>query len=177
MNETIFNEISEHYQLVGACLEDAELMDTIDQVAQETIKRLNAGGKIITFGNGGSAADAMHFVGEMVGRFRREREAFRAICLNTDPVVMTAVGNDYGFDEIFMRQAWALMDPEKDIMYAYSTGGTSENILMALPSRGWINVPIVAFTGPNRTPHSLWGLAEYRISIPIPNTEIGRAHV
>ncbi|MFP5212645.1 MAG: SIS domain-containing protein, partial [Acidobacteriota bacterium] len=94
----------------------------------ETIER---GGKILICGNGGSAADAQHFAAELVGRYKKERCGWPAIALTTDTSILTAVGNDYGFDTIFARQVEALAQPE-DLLVGISTSGNSDNVLKAV---------------------------------------------
>ena len=89
---------------------------------------LRAGGKLLLFGNGGSAADAQHLAAEFVGRFVRERAGLPAIALTTDSSILTAIGNDYGFDQIFARQVQALGRPD-DVAIAISTSGNSPNII------------------------------------------------
>ena len=92
---------------------------------------LRAGGKVLAFGNGGSAADAQHFAGELVGRFLRDRAGLAALALTTDPSVITAVGNDFGFDAVFRRQVEAHGRPG-DVAVGISTSGRSPNVVEAL---------------------------------------------
>jgi len=89
------------------------------------------GGKLLVMGNGGSAADAQHFVAEMVGRFKLERKALPAVAFSTDTSILTAIGNDYGFDKVFRRQVEALA-AEGDVVVGISTSGNSPNVLTAL---------------------------------------------
>src|SRR5262245_49487533 len=91
---------------------------------------LKQGGKVLAFGNGGSAADAQHFVAELVGRYERPRDGWPAIALSSDPSVVTAVGNDYGFDRVFARQIEAL-GREGDVALGVTTSGSSPNVLRA----------------------------------------------
>ena len=116
-----------------------EAIDLLEGAFAEKIVRavevvsgvLASGGKIHTMGNGGSAADAQHFAAEMVGRFLIERKALPAIALSTDTSILTAVGNDYGFDDVFRRQVEALAGPG-DVVFGISTSGNSPNVLRAL---------------------------------------------
>ena len=103
-------------------------------------------GKILACGNGGSAADAQHFVAELVGRFERERLPLAGIALNTDTSILTAVGNDYGFDEIFERQVAALGQPG-DVLVALSTSGNSPNVVRAVEAARDRDMHLVALTG------------------------------
>jgi D-sedoheptulose 7-phosphate isomerase len=100
----------------------------IAEAAAILVTRLQAGGKLIAFGNGGSAADAQHIAAELVGRYRAERKALAAMALTTDSSALTAIGNDYGFEEIFSRQMEAIGKPG-DVALAISTSGNSPNVL------------------------------------------------
>jgi D-sedoheptulose 7-phosphate isomerase len=102
--------------------------------------------KILACGNGGSAADAQHFVAELVGRFERDRLPLAGIALNTDTSVLTAVGNDYGFDTMFERQVAALGQPG-DILVAISTSGNSANVVHAIEAAHDREMPVIALTG------------------------------
>ncbi|MDO9025637.1 phosphoheptose isomerase [Zwartia sp.] len=102
--------------------------------------------KILACGNGGSAADAQHFIAELVGRFERERLPLAGIALNTDTSIMTAVGNDYGFDQVFARQVSALGQPG-DVLVAISTSGNSANVIAAIEAAHEREMRIIALTG------------------------------
>jgi D-sedoheptulose 7-phosphate isomerase len=103
----------------------------LDAAARLIADSIRAGGKVLACGNGGSAADAQHFAGEMVGRFLFNRPAAAGIALNTDTSILTAVGNDYGFEKVFSRQIEALGRPG-DVLLGFSTSGTSANVLLAV---------------------------------------------
>lgn len=103
-------------------------------------------GKILACGNGGSAADAQHFVAELVGRFERERLPLGALALNTDTAILTAVGNDYGFDEVYERQVSALGQPG-DVLLAISTSGNSPNVVRAIEAAHDREMHVIALTG------------------------------
>jgi D-sedoheptulose 7-phosphate isomerase len=103
-------------------------------------------GKILACGNGGSAADAQHFVAELVGRFERERLPLPAVALNTDTAILTAVGNDYGFDEVYERQVSALGQPG-DVLVAISTSGNSPNVVRAMEAAHEREMHVIALTG------------------------------
>lgn len=103
-------------------------------------------GKILACGNGGSAADAQHFIAELVGRFERDRLPLAGIALNTDTSIMTAVGNDYGFDSVFERQVAAL-GQEGDILVAISTSGNSQNVIRAIQVAHERDMVVIALTG------------------------------
>ena len=107
---------------------------------------LKQGRAVLTFGNGGSAADAQHFAAEMVGRYERDRKAWPAIALTTDTSALTAVGNDYGFDRVFARQIEALGRPG-DVAIGISTSGNSPNVLRGLEAAKAAGLVTVALTG------------------------------
>jgi D-sedoheptulose 7-phosphate isomerase len=124
---------------------------------------LRAGGRVLAFGNGGSAADAQHLAGELVGRFLRERAALSAIALTTDPSVVTAVGNDMGYEAVFRRQVEAHGRPG-DVAVGISTSGRSPNVVQALQlarERGLVTVGLTGGGGGR-----LAGLVEHLIDVP-----------
>jgi D-sedoheptulose 7-phosphate isomerase len=115
-------------------------------VAGAIVKTLKAGGSVLVFGNGGSAADAQHFAAELLGRFEKERQAYPAIALTTDTSAMTAIGNDYGFERVFARQLEAL-GKAGDVAIGISTSGNSPNVLRALEAGNQRGLVTVALTG------------------------------
>lgn len=110
------------------------------------VRTLQSGGKIMACGNGGSAADAQHFAAELIGRFERERQELAAIALTTDSSILTAVANDYHYDEIFSKQVRGLGKPG-DILLAISTSGNSKNVIAAIEAAKKIGMHIIALTG------------------------------
>lgn len=118
----------------------------VAEVAGMVAAAFSAGGKLIIFGNGGSSTDASHIAAEFVGRFRRERPGLPAISLNTDMAAMTAISNDYGYEEVFSRQLKALAS-EGDIVIAISTSGNSPNVLKAVEAAKRKKLKVVAMTG------------------------------
>jgi D-sedoheptulose 7-phosphate isomerase len=102
--------------------------------------------KMLACGNGGSAADAQHFIAELVGRFERDRLPLAGVALNTDTSILTAVGNDYGFDQIFARQIMALGQPD-DVLVAISTSGNSANVQLAIEAAHAREMKVIALTG------------------------------
>jgi D-sedoheptulose 7-phosphate isomerase len=102
--------------------------------------------KMLACGNGGSAADAQHFIAELVGRFERDRLPLAGVALNTDTSILTAVGNDYGFDQIFARQIMALGQPG-DVLVAISTSGNSVNVQLAIEAAHAREMKVIALTG------------------------------
>lgn len=118
----------------------------IIEVGQLIAQALKDGNKLLLFGNGGSAADAQHIAGEIVGRFKKERKGLPAIALTTDSSILTAVSNDYGFETIFERQVEALCMPG-DVVIGITTSGDSENVVRGLKKAHDLGATTVAFTG------------------------------
>lgn len=127
--ESIRQHFAEHAQAVERTV--ADLAERIDDCARVLTAALRDGKKVLVMGNGGSAADAQHLAAELVGRFLMERKALPAIALTTDSSILTAVGNDYGFDRVFERQVQALAVPG-DVVIGISTSGNSPNVLLAM---------------------------------------------
>jgi D-sedoheptulose 7-phosphate isomerase len=123
-----------------------DLVARISQFAEKSAAALRAGGKIVFFGNGGSAADALHLAAELVVRLRAERKGLAALALTTNPSVLTAAGNDYGFERIFSRQIESLA-AANDILVALSTSGNSPNILRGVEAGRARGAFVVALTG------------------------------
>ncbi len=122
------------------------LSKPIASAIQAILACVTSGGKVLVCGNGGSAADAQHFAAEFVGRFERERPELGAIALTTDSSILTAIGNDYDFDQIFSKQVRAL-GQSGDVLLAISTSGNSKNILKAIESAHQREMTVVALTG------------------------------
>ena len=120
--------------------------ETIVQAASLMIQCLQSGGKLLFFGNGGSAADAQHLAAEFVGRFVLERQGLPAIALTTDSSILTSVGNDYGFDQVFARQIEALGRPN-DVAIGISTSGNSPNVIEAVNKARKQNVKTIGLAG------------------------------
>ncbi|GAA0306115.1 D-sedoheptulose 7-phosphate isomerase [Psychrosphaera haliotis] len=117
-----------------------------EELANACFKALNNGGKIVFFGNGGSAADSQHLAAEFVVRFKKERRALASIALTTDTSILTANANDYSFDSVFSRQVEALVK-EQDVVIGLTTSGTSKNINLALEAANELGAYTVALTG------------------------------
>jgi len=121
-------------------------VDNIAQAVEAICTSLKAGGKLIVFGNGGSAADAQHMVAEFIGRFKKERSALSAIALSTNTSSITAIGNDYGYENTFTRQLEGLARPE-DIVLAISTSGNSANIIKAVKTAKKLGNKVIGLAG------------------------------
>ena len=151
------------------------LAPDIVTVAEHIINTLQNGGKVLTCGNGGSAADAQHFAAELVGRYRRERPGWSAIALTVDPSVLTSLCNDYGFEQIFARQVQALGRPG-DILVAISTSGRSKNVLAAVETASALSIRTVGLTGQGTS--QLGEIVDHHLPIPSTNTAfIQQAHI
>ncbi|PYR59350.1 MAG: D-sedoheptulose 7-phosphate isomerase [Acidobacteria bacterium] len=135
--------------------------------AQAIREALEHGGKLLVFGNGGSAADAQHFAAELVGRFMKERAALAAIALTTDTSVMTSVANDYSFEHVFVRQIEALGKPG-DVAFGISTSGESRNVISALESARERGLKTIALTG--RDGGHAGRAADLHVNVPDQNT-------
>jgi D-sedoheptulose 7-phosphate isomerase len=122
------------------------LLPRVIEAASAIREALGAGGKLLVFGNGGSAADAQHMATELVGRFMRERAALAAVALTADTSVLTSIGNDYGYERVFVRQIEALGRPE-DVALGISTSGGSANVLRALEAANRLGLRTIALTG------------------------------
>ncbi len=128
-------------------LRAAELLaEPLAQAIGAIANALSNGGKILACGNGGSAADAQHFSAELVGRFERERPELAAVALSTDSSILTAVSNDYGFEQVFARQVRALGQPG-DVLLAISTSGSSPNVIEAVRAAQERDMLVVALSG------------------------------
>lgn len=125
-------------------------IEKIAAAAEMITKALKNGGTVYICGNGGSAADAQHIAGELVGRFTRERKAIAAVALSADTSILTSVANDYGYEKVFARQVEALVR-KGDILWAFSTSGTSANIIAAAELAKERGASLLAFTGRSDT--------------------------
>ena len=152
-----------------------ELIGRIGQFAEKSAAALRGGGKIVFFGNGGSAADALHLAAELVVRLRTDRRGLAALALTTNPSVLTAAGNDYGFERIFSRQIESLVAPQ-DVLVALSTSGASPNIVGGVEAGRARGAYLVAFTG--ETGGALAGKVDLLLNVPSQDPQrIQEAHI
>jgi len=169
----IRQHLARHQQVMD--LVAHQLTPTIAEVAQMIADALAKGNKVLVMGNGGSAADAQHLAAELVGRFLRERRALPAIALTTDSSILTAVGNDYGFDQVFSRQIEALGNPG-DVVIGISTSGNSPNVLAALNAARAADCRTIGLLG--RDGGNIAGQADLALVVPVQETpHIQEAHV
>ncbi len=167
MKTHIQTEIQAAQQLMESMLTNIPLQDQLANTAQACIDCLKNQGRILIAGNGGSAADAQHIAGELVSRFAFERPGLPVLALTTDTSVLTAIGNDDGYEAIFSRQLQAHGRPG-DVFIAYSTSGRSRNILRALETAKHNGISTVGFTGKNAGDMREW--CDYLIEVPSSET-------
>jgi D-sedoheptulose 7-phosphate isomerase len=139
----IESRFEEHHQVIR---DMGKLIPQIERTGQELSDRLRGGGKVLWLGNGGSAADSQHMAAELVGRFERDRAPFASIALTTDTSILTAISNDYGYDQVFSRQVDALCLPG-DVVIGISTSGNSKSVLLALEAGRTHGSFVVGLTG------------------------------
>jgi D-sedoheptulose 7-phosphate isomerase len=149
MKEQINQIIESHKKMVDDL--QANGIKTIEKIANLIVGSIKKGGTLYICGNGGSAADAQHIAGELIGRFLVNRKALPAVALSTDTSVLTSIANDYGYEEIFVRQIEGLMK-KQDCLWAFSTSGKSPNVLKAAKRAGKIGAKVIAFTGRKNSP-------------------------
>lgn len=152
-----------------AILASDELIATINEVSRACVDVFKKGNKVILAGNGGSAADSQHIAAEFVSRFQFDRPGLPSISLSTDTSMITAIGNDYGFDKLFSRQLEANSKPA-DLFIGISTSGNSSNILEAIKLCKSLKVTSVVFTG--ESGGKLNGMADFTVRVPSNNTAI-----
>ena len=175
MIEYILQQIKDSYETKIEIFNDPELVNIVEEVSLQVIEAYKRGNKILFAGNGGSAADAQHLVGELVNRFHFDRPGLAAISLSTDTSDMTAIGNDYNFSKMFSRQIEAI-GVEGDIFIGISTSGNSANIIEAMETCQKNGLISVGLSG--RTGGKLDGKCDYIIKIPSENTpRIQESHI
>src|SRR5580704_7449928 len=151
------------------------LIERVGQFAERSAAALRAGGKVVFFGNGGSAADALHLAAELTVKLRCERPGLAALALTTNPSVLTAAGNDYGFERIFSRQIESLVAP-RDVLVALSTSGASANIVRGMEAGKACGAYLVAFTG--ETGGALAGNVDLLLNVPSQDPQrVQEAHI
>lgn len=173
IKSTILGQMAETQAVMAAMAADAKLVQTLETVADACVKSLGQRGKLLFMGNGGSAADSQHLAGEMVSRFAYDRPGLAAIALTVDTSVLTAIGNDYGYELLFSRQVEALGQPG-DVLFGFSTSGKSPNILKALRTAREMGLVTVGMTG-NRG-EAITQLVDHCVEIPsacTPNIQEG----
>jgi D-sedoheptulose 7-phosphate isomerase len=143
MAEPGASALSEHLEVARRV---EELLPQVEEVARQVIAAYGRGGRVFSFGNGGSAADAQHLAAELVGRYKRDRRSLPAVALTVDPSVVTAIGNDYSFDDLFVRQVEGLVGPD-DVVIGFTTSGRSTNVARGLAAAREVGATTVVFGG------------------------------
>ena len=167
----INDSIATKQRLLG----DEGLLETLEAIAGEAVRAIEGGGKLIVCGNGGSASDSIHLVGEIVGRFQKERSPWPAIALNADVATMTAIANDYGYNDVFARQARGLARAG-DLFIGISSSGNSENVLRAARACAELGCTTAALLG--KTGGALKDAVDYAVVVPNDVTaRIQEAHI
>lgn len=145
-SEKIVNILAESIAVKKAFMEDASSVEKVTDAVRAIKECYDRKGKLLVFGNGGSAADSQHIAAEMVVRFKRERKALACVALTTDTSILTAASNDYDFSKVFVRQLEALLR-EEDLVLAISTSGVSANVVDAAEYARKMKIPVIALTG------------------------------
>jgi len=144
MKSIVYDELNSHLKIIHAVMN--AMQDDIVKAASMSVETLKRGNKIMFCGNGGSAADAQHIAAELVGRYKTERRGLPGIALTTDTSILTAIGNDYGYERIFDRQIESIAQ-EGDLLIGISTSGNSPNVVNALKLAKQLGCLIIGFTG------------------------------
>ena len=168
-------EIDKSVATLNALLADRALLATVERAARLCADALGRGNKVMFAGNGGSAADAQHLAAELVGKLNYERPGLPALALTTDSSILTAIGNDYGYDELFRRQMQAL-GARGDVLVAISTSGRSKNILRALTAAHDKGIATIGMTGADGG--EMAALCDLCLRVPSRETQkIQEAHI
>jgi D-sedoheptulose 7-phosphate isomerase len=177
MRSEIAKRLEESAQVKFAMAET--LTGQIENMVHLIVAAYRAGGKVVVFGNGGSAADAQHLAGELVGRFKLERPALPAIALSTNTSILTAIANDYGYDVVFSRQIEALVT-EKDVVIGISTSGRSPNVIGAIKAAKKKGARTIVLTGGKGGPSRgrMAEVADLVLAVPSDSTpRIQESHI
>ena len=174
-NDTIISAIGDSISVKKKILEDEGLVNSIYNVADECITAYRQGNRVLLAGNGGSAADAQHIAAEFVGRYAFDRPGLPSIALTTDTSMLTAIGNDYGYDQIFRRQLEA-NGKKGDVFIGLSTSGNSPNVIAALQRARELGIVTVGLTGQNGA--KMHSLCDYCLQVPSMSTpRIQESHI
>jgi len=169
-HDTIANALNDRRTMLDVALSRLAMQTPVlTDIANRLIETLRSGHKVLVVGNGGSAAEAQHFAAELVGRFKRNRAPYAVLALTTDTAILTAVANDYGYQEVFARQVTAFGQPD-DMLLAFSTSGESENLLYAARASHQRQMTVVAVTG--ELANSLEMLADVTLKMPVCDTAL-----
>lgn len=173
MQETIRKIFNDSIEVKRQALERNSKQ--LEDAARMIVRSLQKGGKVVLFGNGGSAADSQHIAAEFIGRFQKERKSLAAIALSTDTSIITALGNDYSFDIIFSRQIEGLGQTQ-DVAIGLSTSGNSKNVIEALKAAKKIGMATISLTGNDGG--QIAKLTDISIVVPAKNTaRVQESHI
>jgi D-sedoheptulose 7-phosphate isomerase len=167
MQDLIRRQLTQSIETMTRVLHDEAIHDAVVEAGRITAAAMKSGRKLMVCGNGGSAADAQHLVAEFVSRLTIDRPALRAVALTTDTSILTAIGNDYSYDNVFERQVEAI-GIEGDVLLAISTSGNSKNCVKALKLAKTMGIHTVAYTGNNGG--AMASLADINVIIPSDTT-------
>ncbi len=167
MTDLVRKQLQQSLDTLTRVLHDEQIHTAVVEAARLTAEAMKSGRKLMVCGNGGSAADAQHLVAEFVSRLTVDRPALRAIALTTDTSILTAIGNDYSYDNVFKRQVEALANPG-DVLLAISTSGNSKNCVKALKLAKTMGIHTVAYTGNNGG--AMRELADLNVIVPSDTT-------
>ena len=165
--EKWIDDILKDKEALMKSLRDSGYFSVLEEAGKELSASLKQGNKIVLAGNGGSAADAQHFAGEIVGRFLKERKSLPAISLCVDPSVVTCIANDYGYEEVFSRQISGV-GRKGDIFIAISTSGNSENCINAIKTAHEKGMKVIGFLG--KDGGKMKGFCDYSLIVPSEKT-------
>ncbi|MBI5061143.1 MAG: D-sedoheptulose 7-phosphate isomerase [Candidatus Aenigmarchaeota archaeon] len=175
MINEISNRIKEHTEIINSIMADKELLNKLELVTKKIIDAYKSGGKLVMFGNGGSAADAQHIAGELVSKFYLDRPMLNALALNVNTSVITSIANDISYDDVFARQVEHLVD-YKDVVIGISTSGNSKNVIKAVQVAKNKGAVVVGFTG--KSGGKLKDYVNILINMPSEDTpRIQEAHI
>ena len=163
MKDLVRKQLSQSIETMRKVMDDEVIHDAVVRAGEITAKAMKEGRKLMVCGNGGSAADSQHLVAEFVSRLTIDRPALRAVALTTDTSILTAIGNDYSYDNVFERQVEALGNPG-DVLLAISTSGNSKNCVKALKLAREMGIHTVAYTGNDGG--AMAGISEINVIIP-----------
>jgi len=173
--QLVAERVRQSIEVKEAILEDDQLMESVQESAQACLASLERGGKLIFFGNGGSAADAQHLAAELTGRYLLQRRALPALALTTNTSCLTAIGNDYSYDQVFARQIEAIGN-KGDVAIGISTSGNSKNVTEAFIEARRKGLATIGMTG--STGGNVRHLVDYCLCIPTDQTpRIQEAHI
>lgn len=169
------DEIRKSIDVKQSLLNDEAMLTMLEKVSEACADSLGGGGKVLVCGNGGSASDAQHMAGELVGRYLMERPGLPAIALDANTAVLTALGNDYSYEEAYMKEVAAL-GRKGDVLFAISTSGNSRNCILAAQKANDMGITTVALTG--RSGGELKGVCDYTFNVDSADTpRIQETHI